>query len=237
MNETTTEVKIIPAKNLSDKDMDALREQIKKNYNSSVEVKSVTFHFKKQKDKKTGLESKRESLILPIPVPNVEGLLEVQKAGGNQLDLLLSAMEDTIIAQARAIINDDDECKLTAENFPVENLSWEYIANLPPTTRKGGGIPVETWEEFAADYMEVMPEATGRTLEQVEKAADIIKRKFATIKNHPDKEKIITFILEQLAVYVEATPNFEDYEDCVAHLNKRADVLLKDEPADLMSAL
>ena len=60
-----------------------------------------------------------------------------------------------------------------AATFPIDKLSWDFISNMPKAQRSGGGIAKEVWEEFGKDYISVMPDVTGKKVEQVTKAAKL----------------------------------------------------------------
>ena len=229
---TDTGVVTIPATNPTAEEMKALCENIKVNHNFAVDVKGVKFNFKKQKDKDTGIETHREAVELAIPYPSVEGIVAILEAGGKQLELLQDAVESVITAAARDIISDDTS--INASNFPMDKITWEAIANMPKAQRRGGGIPKEVWEAFVTDYIEVMPDATGKTLEQVTNMAALFKNKLASIKTH---ELALKMVLEQLAIYVENSPNFEEYKECVEFLMNKADTLLNVSPEELLANL
>jgi hypothetical protein len=231
---TEAEPQTVPAVNPTKEEMAQLREVIKQNYNFDVDVKEVVFHFKKSKDKDTGVEFKRESLQLAIPYPSVNGIITILEEGGKGLELLIDAVESVVTAQARDLINEDSKMELNATNFPVDSLSWEFIANMPKAQRRGGGIPKETWEEFAADYLEVMPTATGKTVEQVTNMAKILLNKLSQVKTN---EPVLQMVQQQLAVYAENSPNLEDYKDCVEFLSNKAETFLNADPADMLAAL
>ena len=229
-----TEPKVVKihADNPSPEEMKALIESIKVNYDFNVNVKPVQFKFKKSKDKETGIETVREAVELAIPFPSVEGIIAILEAGGKQLELLMDAVESVVTSVARDIISED--VTINAENFPVEKLSWEAIANMPKATRRGGGIPKETWEAFERDYIEVMPGATGKTLEQVTKAAALLKNKFNACKTNLD---VLNLLVDQLAIYAENSPNAEEFGDVIAFLLQKADNLLNTQPEELLAAL
>ena len=223
---------IIEAKNPSPEEMKALIESIKVNHDFTVDVKPVKFNFKKTKDKQTGIETVRKPVELAIPFPSVEGIIAILEAGGKQLELLLDAIESVVISQARDIISEDTS--INASNFPIEKVTWEYIANLPKAQRRGGGIPKEIWEAFEKDYVEVMPEATGKTLEQVSRAASIFKNKLNSVKTN---EPVLKLLQEQLAIYAEATPNLETFKDCVEFLDGKLNTFLNISPEELLANL
>lgn len=231
MSET---VQTIPAVNPSPEQLAELKEAIKNNTEFEVDVKEVNFHFKKQTDKETGVESKRESLLLAIPYPSVDGIVAIMERGGKGLELLVDAVESIVTSQAREIINEDIKMELNAANFPVEQLSWEHIANIPKATRRGGGIPKEVWEAFAEDYLEVMPAATGKNIEQITNMTKILLNKLSSVKT---AEPILLMVKEQLAIYAESTAALDDFAECVEFLINKADTFLNVSPEDLLAAL
>jgi len=223
---------VVSAKNPTTEEMAALHEAIATGYDFSVDVKTTKFNFKKQKDKDSGIETVREAVELALPYPSIEGIVAIVEAGGKQLELLFESMADIINATARDIIAEDTG--VNASNFPVDKVSWQAISDMPKAQRRGGGIPKETWDEFAADYIKVMPDATGKTEEQVTRAAAIMKGKLGSIKTN---EPVLNLIVEQLSVYAENSENLEEFAECVEFLLKKADTFLNISPEDLLANL
>lgn len=207
---------------------DQTNQTIHANYDNTVDVKDFKFNFKKDKD----LGTQRPAVELKLPVPSVEGIISILQAGGKGLELLLDATTDVIISQARAIINEKED--ISQDNFPVSQISWDFIANMPPKERRGGGISKEVWEEFAKDYIEVMPAVTGKTAEQVGNAAKIFLNKFAVIKTN---KPALRLLKDQLALYLTNSTNAETFMECVDFLNNKADSLLNMSEADLVANL
>ena len=203
---------------------------IQANLNKMVDEKEVKFTFRTVKDEATGLESKRATIETKIPVPSVEGIVEILEAGGKGLELLQEAVADVIYQRAREILADDE--KLT--DLPTDGLSWEVIANLPKAERKGRGIAAEVWKEFAADYIAVMPAVTGKTAEQVGNAAKILLNKFSAVKTN---KPVVNLLKGQLALYLNSSSNAEQFQDCVEFLVNKADSLLQADEAALLAAL
>ena len=204
--------------------------EITANFNKMVDEKEVKFNFRTVKDEATGLEVKRATIEQKIPVPSVEGIIAILEAGGKQLELLQEAVADVIYQRAREILADDD--KLT--EVPVNLLSWEIISNLPKAERKGRGIPKETWEDFSKDYVAVMPGVTGKSAEQVGNAAKIFLNKFQQVKTN---KAVIKLLQGQLALYLNSSPNAEQFSDCVEFLVNKAETLLSVDEAALLEAL
>jgi len=199
------------------------------NYDNTVDVKEVKFHFKKD-----NLGNKRPTIELKLPTPSVEGLVSILETGGKSLDLLLGAAQDVIISQARSILNDEGNENLTDKDFPYEQCLWDFIANLPEAVGRGRGIAKEVWEDFEKDYTEAMPALTGKTKEAVELAAKLFKGKFQSVKTN---KPVIGKLKEQLAVYLNGAPNAENFSECVKFLDAKADTLLEADETELLDNL
>lgn len=190
-------------------------------------MEDVKFHFKKDK-----LGNKRPSVELKIPVPTIDGIIAIIEAGGKQADLLLSVAADVIIAQARSQVNDDEN--ITQDKLKYEELSWDFIANIPQAERKGGGISKETWETFAEDYINVMPGVTGKSAEQIGNAAKLLSGKFQACKTN---KAVLSFLKTQLDLWFSHSSNAEDLAECYEFLNNKVDTLLQADEAALLANL
>ena len=213
-------------------DVAAIHAAIKANFDNKVDVRDFKFHFKKVKDEATGLESKRPTVELSLPTPSVEGIIAILETGGKGLELLLEAVTDVITNRARELVNDKED--ITQDNFPLDELAWEKIANLPKAERRGGGISKETWEEFAKDYIQVMPSVTGKTAEQVGNAAKILLNKFNAVKTN---KPVLKLLKDQIGLYASNSPNAETYTDCISFLVDKADALINMDEAALLANL
>lgn len=206
--------------------------EITANYNKNVDEKEVKFNFRTVKDEATGLESKRPSVELKLPIPSVEGIIAILEAGGKQLELLQEAVADIIINRARELVSDKEDA--SADNFPYDELAWEVIANLPKAERKGRGIAKEIWEDFSKDYIATMPAVTGKSAEQVGNAAKILLNKFSAVKSN---KPVISLLKSQLGLYLNSSANAEQFSDCVEFLLQKAQTLLDADEAALLSNL
>lgn len=199
------------------------------NFDNKVDIKEAKFHFKTLKDKESGIETKRPTIELKLPIPSVEGIIAILEAGGKELELLQSAVADIVISQARSLLSDNEN--MTAENFPIEQCLWNFIANIPDAEKRGRGIPKEVWEEFATDYIAVMPAITGKTSEQVALAAKLFLNKFQQVKTN---KPVIGKLREQLAIYANNSSQAETFSDCIKFLDDKAkDLMEADESAML----
>lgn len=213
--------------------------QIKANFNNLVDVKETNFFFRKVKNTvknpdgtESVVETKRPTVTIPLPIPSVEGIIEIMQAGGKQLDLLLEAVAAVVIEQAREKVNENES--VNAENFPYADLSWEKIANLPKAERRGGGISKELWDDFAEDYVEIMPGLTGKKKEAVEMAAKVFTSKFAgATTNKP----VLKLLEGQLALYAANTTKGEQVLPCIEFLQNKLEKLLNTDETNLLLAL
>ena len=203
------------------------------NYDNTIDFIAAKFHFKKVKIEETGEEYKRPTVELEkVPVPSVEGIIAILEAGGKQLDLLMEAVQNIVLDRARELVNEKEG--VTAETFPFAELAWEKIATLPKAERRGGGISKETWEDFSKDYIAVMPGLTGKDAEKVGNAAKLLLNKFNAVKTN---KQVIGYLRDQLAVYLNGSPNAETYKDCVEFLDAKAGILLEADEASLLANL
>lgn len=208
---------------------EAFHTQIKANFNNLVDVAETAFHFRKVKDPDTKIETKRATVVIPVPAPSVEGLVEIITAGGKGLDLLMEAARGVILEQAREYINDNEG--VTEANFPYDNLAWEKIANLPKAERRGGGIAAELWADFAKDYTEIMPALTGKTKESVELAAKVFTTKFANAKTN---KPVLKLLEQQLSIYMNNTTQAEQFTPVIEWLVNKLDTLIKTDETNLL---
>ena len=190
--------------------------EITANSNTLVDMIPVIYRFKKDK-----LGNKRQAVELKLPVPSMEGIVEILKAGGKGLELLQDALLATVKGVASDFVSADE--KISQDTLPVAQLYWDAIANMPKAERQT--IATEQWEAFAADYQGTMPALTGKTADQVGLAVQIYLKKFAQVKSN---KNILNKLKEQLALYMD-TPNAEQFQDVLELLLRRVDTYLSAE--------
>jgi len=237
-SQTEASVTVIEVNNPSPEEMKTLLANVRDNLPLHVVTKPIKFNFKKSTDKETGITTERKAVELPIPYPSVEGIvniLERAEEDPKSLELLMESMEGVVNSRVRDFLNDEEKgISYDASNFPYEELQWDKIASLPKAQRRGGGIPKETWEGFGKDYVQVMPEATDKTVDQVTNMAKILLNKLTQVKTN---KPVLQLAVEQLALYVEASPNAEEFEDCVEFLLGKADTFLNVTDEQLLTNL
>lgn len=206
------------------------------NHNPLVDVKETTFNFRKVKNDETGVESKRESVAARISVPSVEGIIKILEEGDKGLELLQSAVEAVLMDYAKQRLADDPS--LTTANFPADQITWDIVANLPETERKGRGIAKEVWEDFIKSYIETMPAVIGKPVEVVKKQASILAQKFQPLKNHEKKNELLPKFIEMLTLYANSAPDAEQFTAPVEFLVKKAEEFINaDNSANLADNL
>lgn len=206
--------------------------QIAANFDNTVDLRDYKFNFKTTKDKETGEESKRPSIELKLPIPSVEGIVQILQGGGKGLELLQEAVASFVVAQARSILNENEA--MSGADFPSAQCTWDFIANMPEAEKRGRGIPKEVWDDFTADYIAVMPGLAGKTEEQVTLAAALFAKKLAPVKTN---KKALAKLAEQLAIYTNSAPQAETYFDVVRVLDEKIKLLLNAETAKVEDVL
>lgn len=197
------------------------------NHDPLVEVKESTFNFRKVKDPDSGVETKRPSITGRVLVPSVEGVVAILTAGGKGLELLMQSVESTVMEYAKQVIGDDPS--ITTDNFPSDKISWDILANLPDTDRRGRGIPKEVWEDFLASYIEHMPAIIGKPVEVVKKQAAILAQKFQPLRTHEKKNDLLPKFLEMLALYVNNVADAEQFSAPIEFLTKKAEQFMNQD--------
>jgi len=209
-----------------------------------TEDKEVDVHFKKEKIKNAAGEvigegKKLPSIKLNVPVPSMEGILEIIQAGGKELELLQDAIFDQVYGQLRTLVNDirsknPDTDEIKPEQIDLKQLAWSVIANLPKGERRGLGISDDDWDSFAADYRSIMPKVTGKDLDRIEKHIQLFKKKFYPCRN--DK-KALQVLHDALQLWAANTSLMEDNQEVYEYLKGRAETLLAEEEKVLAEAL
>ena len=189
---------------------------------------ATKFFFKKDK-----VGNKRPTIELNVPYLTVDGLIHALK-DEKQVALILEVVNGEIYKAVRAQVGDEDRPVNSQEELDVSKLTLEFLANQPAAERRGGGISAEVWEEWAKDYIAVMPGASGKDVDKVTNAATIMVKKFQPVKT---QKKIIAYLREQLALWLTTSPNAEDFTECYEFLDKKAEALLSADEAALLANL
>jgi len=198
-----------------------------------TDSREISFRFRKDK-----LGAKREAISLVVGVPSVAGIVTILQEkdsdpkAAKAWELIQEALLDKIFAAGQAIIGDDEKAQLTSQNFPIDKLTWEAIANQPKADRRVA-IPEELWAEFNQEYIKVMPGLTGKTDAQVSLAAQVFIKKLVPARGDV---KALTTLQSQLAIF-SSSPRAEEFEDIIGFLSRRVDTYMAEAKGTDLGAL
>src|SRR5687768_16793638 len=117
---------------------------------NKVDIKEFKFSFRRDKFGNT-----RPAVEIKLPVPSVEGVIEIFNEGGKGFDVIMGLVHNAVADHVRNLLNDDDS--ITSANFPYDKATWEEFVNTPESEKRGRGIAKEVWEAFGEDYVAQMP--------------------------------------------------------------------------------
>jgi hypothetical protein len=200
----------------------------------SFSLREFKFTFKKQKvTNEEGVEVKRPPVVLLVPIPTWEGLVDAMSSDAKVAAFVLDLCEEAIKDQVREQLGDNERPVNSQAELDTTKLSLSYIANLPKSERTGGGISKDTWVEWEKDYVEVMKELRGE--EKAARAGKLFVGRFSQVKT--DKQAL-KFLREQLQIWAERTTNAEDFVEVYSYLDNRAnDLLTKDNVSQLANLM
>lgn len=163
--------------------------------NSLVKQIENTYSFRQNKE--TGV--KRDSVTLKLPVLTAAGIVQALNSGDEKV---VSLVEDTIagliISQVRGFVEADEAYDQAKFDAQADQATLEFIANLPKAERNVVGK--EALEQFAKDYIAIMPGVTGKEVERVTAAAGLFVEKF---KRAAGDDTVLKILQEQLSIFLE----------------------------------
>lgn len=187
---------------------------------STTSVKTVEFNFRT----KDGI--KRPTVSVDLALPTAEGVAEyLMSEDAKQVSLIVDTVGAVITSYLKGFVDADqdfDQAKLDAL-VAEGKISIEAIANLPKSERST--LTKEDLEAFAKDYLAVMPEVTGKTIEKVTAAAGLFIERY---KRAAGDNEVLTVLRDQLGVFCEAAPAemLETHERAIAYLAAKVEELL-----------
>jgi hypothetical protein len=217
--------------------------------------KPTKYHFKKDE-----VGEKRPTVDLLIPVPTMEGFItamqdetrakvKVKNEKGEEVEvddkltngekvqnLVLELLTDLVATHGRLQVTDEKNPVNKQEELDLNKLTLAFIANIPPSERRGGGISKETWADFFKDYVEVMLEKTGKKKEQVENAAKLLVSRLQPVKT---QKKILAFLKDQLNLWFSSTTpdSQEEFAEVQEFLTGKIEEFMKRDEAELLANL
>lgn len=211
--------------------------------NEFVEMKPVTFHFKKEKlrdetGKEVGEGKKLPAANLFLPIPKVDRLVQILQATGEtfakERALLMDAVTDVVYGVARGQINAFREVEankdqpVTLAALNLDKLDWTAIANMPKGER-GTSVPSdEDIQSFLDSYLEVMPAAANKSKEKIEVHCALFKSKF---KKQRSQKELLEVFKSALGIYVASVSDdvLEDQLPVVEYYQNMLERMLKSE--------
>jgi hypothetical protein len=199
-----------------------------------VRPTAKTFTFRTVTDPKTQTQVKRAPVTLSkLPLITPGGLEYILQEDSKGLEYLLEVVHQVQIAAARELIEEISDA--SDETFDYSKVLWSSLTADAAKSGRSSGVTKELLDEFEQDYIAVMPEATGITVEQAKKGAAALKGKF----NHPQvraNKELIARLLQRLAEYAQHTTK-EHLAVVIEYLHKKGNELLAVTVEDVADSL
>lgn len=159
--------------------------------------KSIEQTYSFRQNKETG--TKRDSVVLNLEVPTSAGIIALLNSGDEKVvSLIEDVVAGVVISQARGFVEADEAYNQEKANLDADKFTIPFIANLPKAERNVVGK--EALEQFAKDYISIMPEVTGKEVERVTAAAGLFVEKF---KRCAGDDEVLKILQDQLSIFID----------------------------------
>lgn len=199
--------------------------------------------------KEIGKAKKQPALTAALPVPTPQEIVDImclpnevvppKKEGDQPTEvtpkiklLLLEAIYDIVRSQAKSQLDDvidsygaDETKTVSVSDLNYDQLTLEYIANLPPAQRGARAITEDEWKAFFADYMHVMVAATGKPETKIKNHIDLFDKPTKVKQN----KEALAVLVQQLEIYTATAQNLEEHADCVSRLKGKFEKWIKED--------
>lgn len=219
--------------------------------------RKTSYRFNEVKDEATGTSTKRDAVAVDIPVPNLQGIIQVIQKGATAknagsvvgailsdeqkhdikaLDYLIEVLGDAVVKEIRGYVSDN--ANASQDTIPWNKYTFEAIANMPAGIRGATSIAKELWDKFAKSYVTVMS-LNGITAEIAAVRAGVFVQKFRPLTGNPERKTIIENLMGTLAIYLErsADKDKEEFSSILEFLDRKADELKKEDTVVTKDAL
>lgn len=171
--------------------------------------------------------TRRPTLELSIPVPTLDGLIELLNEGNaTKIAGLMQLVEDCIYSAAKQQVDEDEA--MTQERLDVNKLTMDYLFSLPPSQRASSVPPEELWKLFEADYPAIMASVQpNRTAQQIATARDLFLKRLNPVKERPD---MLNTLKQYLALWYASTAQKEELAPVYEFLLAKADNFINQPP-------
>lgn len=145
---------------------------------------------------------------------------------------VMDLVEDSVYGAAREQVNANEN--ISQDALDEQKLSLSFLANMPKAERRGAGISKETWDDFKADYIEVMTKETNKPLDKVTLAAELFVNRLQKVKT---LKPVLKALKNELAIWFQKTNNREEFAEVYEFLDEKADTFITADESDLLKKL
>lgn len=214
--------------------------ETKFSFKATIKRDPVTNEPVRGEDGKIVKEKAAEPITLKVPqFESIDDLALIFKDaetenGKKRIALVMDTLNQHVfMAQARSLIDEDLEALRTAGALPEDKMSFDYIANMPPSARKGAAISEETWKEFVEDYKSVIVHF-GKTPEQAEMGAKLFVRKLYPVKMN---KKVLAPLDKALNLWFSNSEKKEEFQQVYEYLAGKLNEYLNANEDELVAAV
>lgn len=144
---------------------------------------------------------KRPTVSVEYDAPNAEGIVALLQGDDPKVtEMIVDNVQGILQNHIRSYVDQDLDFGQEQLDALVEQgkVSLEYVAHIPKADRNV--LSKEDLEQFAQDYIAVMPELTGKEPERVQAAATLFVERF---KRAAGDNNVLNILRQQLDVFVD----------------------------------
>jgi hypothetical protein len=187
----------------------------------STQTKVATdFNFRTKKG------YKRPTVSVEYTAPTADGIVELLQSDDDKVrNMIVDNVQSIIKDHIRSYVDEDldfDQEKLDAI-AEQGKVTLEHIAHIPKADRNT--LTKDDLEQFAQDYISVMPEITGKDQARVQAAANLFVERF---KRAAGDNQVLEVLKSQLETFVDNAPDemVENNERVITWASNKLDELL-----------
>lgn len=144
-------------------------------------------------------------------------------------ELLVSQANQVVVDAVRAQLDEqDNHVEIDVSKLDLSKADFAYMANLPPAQRTGGGIPSETWDAWATDYVATLVRVAGKTEAVASNSATIFRTNLKEYRFSPEWLKALQ---GNLQTWFTSSTEAAEFVTIYERLNTRLEGYLKDATA------
>lgn len=182
--------------------------------------------------KPNGKGKKQPSVVAVLPMASHETVAAfLADTASKESALIMAAVEDLIYAAARNQFDEiidgfegDDSRTVSPTMLDLAKLDLTYIANLPPSSRASTVPDEEAFNTFFADYLAVMPAATGKLVDAIKRHITYYTKPNVIKANKP----VLELLMGQIDVYLTQAQNVEETAGTASYIRNKFDKWFKE---------